>query len=107
MTKYLLTLVVGVFLFNAANAHPGRTNASGCHNDRRNGTYHCHNSGTAAPRAPVSQQAAPSRPTQTQQAGVYYRNCTEARAAGVTPIRRGQPGYASHLDRDNDGIACE
>lgn len=38
---------------------------------------------------------------------VYYKNCTEARNAGVTPIYRGQPGYASHLDRDNDGIACE
>lgn len=37
----------------------------------------------------------------------YYKNCTEARAAGVTPILRGEPGYAAHLDRDNDGIACE
>ncbi len=37
----------------------------------------------------------------------YYKNCTEARAAGVTPIHRGEPGYAAHLDRDNDGIACE
>ena len=23
------------------------------------------------------------------------------------PIRRGEPGYADHLDRDGDGIACE
>ncbi|MET7455387.1 excalibur calcium-binding domain-containing protein [Streptomyces sp. NPDC005574] len=38
---------------------------------------------------------------------VYYANCTEARAAGAAPIRRGEPGYASHLDRDNDGIACD
>jgi hypothetical protein len=37
----------------------------------------------------------------------YYRNCSEARAAGVAPIRYGEPGYASHLDRDRDGIACE
>jgi hypothetical protein len=37
----------------------------------------------------------------------YYRNCSEARAAGAAPIYRGQPGYASHLDRDDDGIACE
>lgn len=40
-------------------------------------------------------------------ADVYYKNCTEAREAGAAPIRRGEPGYASHLDRDNDGIACE
>lgn len=38
---------------------------------------------------------------------VYYANCTAARAAGVTPLYRGQPGYASHLDRDGDGVACE
>lgn len=38
---------------------------------------------------------------------VRYKNCAEARAAGAAPIRRGQPGYASHLDRDNDGVACE
>lgn len=37
----------------------------------------------------------------------YYKNCTEARKAGVTPIYRGQPGYRPALDRDNDGIACE
>ena len=38
---------------------------------------------------------------------VYYDNCTEARDAGVTPLYRGDPGYASHLDRDKDGVACE
>ncbi|GAB2603697.1 hypothetical protein GCM10027168_40770 [Streptomyces capparidis] len=38
---------------------------------------------------------------------VYYSNCTEARAAGDTPLYVGDPGYASHLDRDGDGDACE
>lgn len=37
----------------------------------------------------------------------YYKNCSEARDAGVTPLHRGDPGYAAHLDRDDDGIACE
>ncbi|WP_367891442.1 excalibur calcium-binding domain-containing protein [Asticcacaulis sp. ZE23SCel15] len=37
----------------------------------------------------------------------YYRNCSEARAAGAAPIRRGEPGYSGKLDRDGDGIACE
>jgi micrococcal nuclease len=39
--------------------------------------------------------------------GVYYENCTAARNAGAAPILRGQPGYRSALDGDNDGIACE
>lgn len=37
----------------------------------------------------------------------YYKNCAAARAAGAAPLYRGQPGYRSALDRDNDGIACE
>lgn len=37
----------------------------------------------------------------------HFRNCAEARAAGVAPVRRGDPGYSPHLDRDGDGIACE
>lgn len=38
---------------------------------------------------------------------VSYRNCAEVRAAGAAPLRRGDPGYRSGLDRDNDGVACE
>ncbi len=37
----------------------------------------------------------------------YFANCSAARAAGAAPVRVGDPGYASHLDRDNDGIGCE
>lgn len=40
-------------------------------------------------------------------ADVYYPNCAAARAAGVTPIMEGQPGYRSGLDRNHDGEACE
>lgn len=38
---------------------------------------------------------------------VYYQGCNAARAAGVAPIYRGQPGYRPEMDGDNDGIACE
>lgn len=37
----------------------------------------------------------------------YYENCTAAREAGAAPVRRGDPGYGKHLDRDGDGIGCE
>ncbi|WP_245581035.1 excalibur calcium-binding domain-containing protein [Paenibacillus ginsengihumi] len=36
-----------------------------------------------------------------------YANCTEARKAGVAPLRKGDPGYSKKLDRDGNGIACE
>ncbi len=56
---------------------------------------------TPAQAAPAPVNVAPPA------SGVYYANCTAARAAGAAPIMRGEPGYASKLDRDNDGIACE
>lgn len=40
-------------------------------------------------------------------AGAYYSYCSEARAAGVAPLYRNQPGYRADLDRDGDGVACE
>ena len=106
MIKFLMAFLFVMTLHGNAYTHPGRTNSEGCHNDRSNGTYHCHNSGRAAPSRPIpSASNAPIRPSVS--GDVYYRNCTEARAAGAAPVRRGQPGYGAHLDRDNDGIGCE
>lgn len=82
---------------SAATAHLGGLNALGCHNDRKNGGYHCH-------RAPV-REALPFRQSNTDSA--YYPNCAAARAAGAAPMRVGDPGYRAGLDRDGDGVACE
>lgn len=83
----------------AAFAHGGGTNADGCHTNRKTGDYHCH--GGKVARAP-QRLSAPAAPT-----GGAFRNCAAARAAGAAPVRRGDPGYGPHLDRDNDGIGCE
>jgi hypothetical protein len=55
---------------------------------------------TRAPPPPPDPEPAPDPEP-------YYKNCDEAREAGVAPIYRGQPGYRPGLDRDNDGVACE
>ena len=90
-----IMLAGGVWSAPAA-AHPGRLAADGCHRDRSTGQRHCHGSGSATP-------------AKAREGGrsAYYSNCSQARAAGAAPIRRGEPGYASKLDRDGDGIACE
>ena len=46
-------------------------------------------------------------PERSDPPSVYYENCTAVRNAGKAPIRRGDPGHGSHLDRDDDGVACE
>ncbi len=55
----------------------------------------------------IAKTSAATAAIQAAATSVYYKNCTEVRAAGAAPIYRGQPGYASHLDRDNDGVGCE
>ncbi|MCA0146260.1 DUF1524 domain-containing protein [Blastococcus sp. LR1] len=63
-----------------------------------------------APRpipAPVPAPVAPAPAPVPPPSSVYYKNCDAARAAGAAPIRQGQPGYGTHLDRDKDGIGCD
>lgn len=95
----------------AVHAHGGGLDRNGCHHDRRKGGYHCHRGPAAVVPARAADAATPSlrfdagaSPPRSTGA---YRNCTEARAAGAAPVRRGEPGYGPHLDRDNDGIGCE
>lgn len=92
-----------------AQAHPGGLNAEGCHNNRKTGDYHCHRSSGGARSSSRSASASSLAPARARGGGsnVYYANCSAARAAGAAPVRRGDPGYAPHLDRDNDGIGCE
>lgn len=93
----LLTLGL-VAVPQLALAHGGGLDAKGCHNDRKNGGYHCHRA-----------QVTPAPPEQALKGGgtTYYKNCSEARLAGAAPVRHGDPGYGKHLDRDGDGVACE
>lgn len=49
----------------------------------------------------------PSGTPTTQSQDVTYANCQAVKDAGKAPIRRGDPGYGSHLDRNGDGVACE
>lgn len=60
-------------------------------------------------KIPASTEPVQSTPVQEASApvNVSYANCTEARNAGAAPVRRGDPGYSSRLDRDGDGIGCE
>ena len=104
-----VTLAVLALASGAVAAHGGGLNAEGCHNDRKNGGYHCHRG--SASRPPPAQNFAPASRFRNALAaasgGSAYRNCTAPRAAGAAPVRRGDPGYGTHLDRDEDGIGCE
>ncbi|MCA3700775.1 MAG: excalibur calcium-binding domain-containing protein [Brevundimonas sp.] len=100
----LLVIAVGALTLPvAADGHPGGLNAEGCHNDRRNGGYHCHRG--SGPSTNRSQSTRPQGLVGS--GGTYFANCSAARAAGAAPLRRGEPGYRAAMDRDGDGVACE
>lgn len=61
-------------------------------------------------RAEKSEKKTRSKKTKSDspaKSKVHYKNCDEAKEAGAAPLREGDPGYSSKLDRDGDGIACE
>lgn len=92
-----VAMAIATISATPAAGHGGGLNAEGCHTNRRSGDYHCH-------RGPAVRAAAKPRLVAARTA---FRNCSEARAAGAAPVRRGEPGYGSHLDRDDDGVGCE
>ena len=61
----------------------------------------------AAAAAKTRQRQSNSTSSQPAPAELNFRSCKEARAAGYSHMRRGEPGYSPHLDRDGDGIACD
>ena len=53
--RLFLSFLTGIVLFgafgeSAVRAHGGRLNASGCHNNKKLGTYHCHQSAPSQPQ---------------------------------------------------------
>ena len=96
MRQLAVFIVMAILLPTSLSAHGGRTAADGCHKDNKNGGRHCHGGGEATPA-----------PQRFSGGSTSYANCAAARAADAAPVRRGQRGYGSHLDRDNDGIGCE
>ena len=67
---------------------------------------------SAAKGTGTTPQTVPARPVSVlvpdrPELPSIYPNCTAVRAAGKSPLLRGQPGYQAGLDRDGDGRACE
>jgi len=102
MLRYL-AIVAFALSGSPAQAHGGGLDANGCHTNRKTGDYHCHRGPVGMPK-PAPEAATPRSLLGT---GGAFANCAAARAAGAAPVGRGEPGYGTHLDRDNDGVGCE
>lgn len=107
MKKIFLILLVFVLVVPVfASAHSGRTNAEGCHNNRKTGDYHCHGKKTVA-----KQETKTSAKISARTVAKADYNCTDFSTyeeAQSFYERNGGPLIDPHnLDRDKDGIACE
>jgi len=85
------------------DAHSGRTNSEGCHNNSKTGSYHCHNSKS-------KKSARTTARTESRDSFNDY-NCSDFydwEDAQDTYERAGGPLIDPYdLDRDSDGVACE
>ncbi|HZA17504.1 MAG TPA: excalibur calcium-binding domain-containing protein [Pseudonocardiaceae bacterium] len=59
------------------------------------------------PQPLATQPVVPQWDYDSSAGSVYYENCDAAWTAGAAPIKSGESGYRSELDRDHDGIACD
>lgn len=111
MYMRLLLLATIFVLFNPVivSAHSGRTNAAGCHIERKTGTQHCHNSeipGAASVRTDVRVSARSSaRAIDDDKDCADFMTQQEAQVFFVA--HGGSVVDVHDLDRDHDGIACE
>lgn len=76
----ILIISIGIF------AHSGRTNSSGCHNDRKNGGYHCHGSSYSERRSIGSTSLRKSKKVQFSQ--YCCKICRTGKACGDTCISK-------------------
>ncbi len=97
------TMVLVLFLPCLVYAHGGRTNAEGCHNDRKNGGYHCHGGGSVS--TPVQLKQSNMGSNTSSGCGSKSR-CGEMDSCDEALHYLNDCGV-SRLDGDNDGTPCE
>lgn len=94
-------LIPTLFLPVTTFAHSGRTNAYGCHTNKKTGEYHCHE----------PKMAKTISKTSARTMAIVDKNCSDFKTqveAQTFYERQGGPIIDPHdLDRDNDGVACE
>jgi endonuclease YncB( thermonuclease family) len=103
--RLLSALLILAFTPATAYAHGGGLDASGCHNDRKRGGYHCHRGSTSPPvvkRAPIRSAPAPLQIPSTEIDTPVFLNSASA-PVGRAPQSKLTPpieGKAQVLDGD-------
>ncbi len=91
-------------------AHGGKTDASGCHTEKKTGDYHCHGGGAKTAKTEARSEAPHGKSSVICEINAY--NCSDfhshAEAQSVYEHCIAEAAGDIHdLDRDDDGDACE
>ncbi|MEK7538482.1 MAG: YHYH domain-containing protein [Patescibacteria group bacterium] len=86
-----LFIIIALAIPSISFAHGGRTNAEGCHNDRKNGGYHCHNAKTSAP-SPQRQSNEPTSPSASAKARAAQPPNKEGIPVDIDVVKKSKSG---------------
>lgn len=78
LSKIIVLFFVLATVSMYALGHGGRTNSEGCHNQKSNGTYHCHNAGKS------NQKIDKSQPVRSASAKKKFRKNNPCPVTGKT-----------------------
>ena len=92
--------MLSFLLVSNSFAHGGRTNSSGCHNQKSTGGYHCHN--TPKPKPPSPKQNL----NKSKDFDCNKKYCKDMQSCDEAEYQFKICGHSS-LDGDSDGVPCE
>ncbi|OZY85709.1 hypothetical protein CBP51_01250 [Cellvibrio mixtus] len=91
------------------SAHGGRTDKYGCHNDRKNGGYHCHNGGTPSqslhtPTNSINKNSIKPQSSSTQPASSQVRDTNIAAYKELVLKTQTALNQLGYLAGEPDGV---
>ena len=88
MRRLAPLLLIALLVPEGAPAHGGRTDSSGCHNDRKSGGYHCHGGGRSTGSSYMPERSPPPAPMKFEVVAVPRARVFVAGVdLGVTPTK--------------------
>ncbi|WP_424691796.1 DUF1283 domain-containing protein [Erwinia sp.] len=83
-----LVLLLSLLVTSLATAHSGRTNAEGCHNNRKTGDYHCHGGKSQREDYFGQNEPAANKPAASQRKGIQPGTAKKSLPPKKTPQPR-------------------
>lgn len=107
MNKISLAVVFIFLLTSVASAHSGRTNAEGCHNNKKTGDYHCHGGGSKSSGSKKSTSASKSSSSGRSVGSTSSGAAKSSSSTAVQPLKSAAPVAQAAESRSSSAEAVE